>query len=192
MNDRLQRVRQHQRGFLSLGLITIAVVLLISTPLPSQTPATGALAAVAVDTTGALLPGVVVRLTNEDNNASVTATSDELGRFSFLLLSPGAYLLQANKANFEILNLSHFHISVTETLRLELRMKVAIQIESVQIVSKPVIIQTDTSALGRVVNESAVSGLPLVTRNFAKITELSPGVVVGVSNRSCPSPCRQS
>jgi hypothetical protein len=140
------------------------------------------LAGVAVDPTGALLPGVVVQLTNEDTNVSVNDTSDELGRFNFLLLSPGEYLLQANKTNFQILNLSHFHISVTETLRLELRMKVAIQIESMQVISKPAMIQTDTSALGRVVSEGAVSGLPLVTRNFAQITGLSPGVVVGVSN----------
>ena len=73
MNDRLRRVHQRRRGFLSLGLITIAVVVSISTPLPSQTSAAGALVGVAVDTTGALLPGVVVHLTNEDTNATLTA-----------------------------------------------------------------------------------------------------------------------
>jgi hypothetical protein len=43
-------------------------------------------------------------------------------------------------------------------------------------------IQTDTSALGRVVNESALTELPLVTRNFTQIAGLSPGVIVGVYN----------
>ena len=43
-------------------------------------------------------------------------------------------------------------------------------------------VQTDSAALGRVVNESLVSELPLVTRNFAQITALSPGVAVGVYN----------
>jgi hypothetical protein len=43
-------------------------------------------------------------------------------------------------------------------------------------------VQTDDSSLGRVVNETAVSGLPLVTRNFTQIAGLSPGVVVGVFN----------
>jgi hypothetical protein len=99
-----------------------------------------------------------------------------------VFFSRRAYLLQADKINFQTLNLSHFHISVTETLRLELRMKVAIQIGGVEVVSRPAMIQTDTSALGRVVNESAVTGLPLVTRNFVQIAGLSPGVVVGVSN----------
>ena len=39
-------------------------------------------------------------------------------------------------------------------------------------------IQTDTSALGRAVNESALSELPLVTRNFTQFTGLSPGVTL--------------
>src|SRR3981189_1385214 len=41
---------------------------------------------------------------------------------------------------------------------------------------------TDNSALGRVANESTITGLPLVTRNFAQIAGLSPGVAVGVYN----------
>ena len=43
-------------------------------------------------------------------------------------------------------------------------------------------VQLDTSALGRVVNQDTVSGLPLVTRNFTQITGLSPGVAAGVYN----------
>src|SRR5271170_4188128 len=43
-------------------------------------------------------------------------------------------------------------------------------------------VQTDNSALGRVVNGSTITGLPLVTRNFAQIAGLSPGVAVGVYN----------
>ena len=43
-------------------------------------------------------------------------------------------------------------------------------------------LQTDSSSLGKAVNESGVSRLPLVTRNFAQIASLEPGVVTGVYN----------
>jgi hypothetical protein len=43
-------------------------------------------------------------------------------------------------------------------------------------------VETDTIALGRLVDELAITGLPLVTRNFAQIAALSPGVATGVSN----------
>ncbi|MGC1903484.1 MAG: TonB-dependent receptor [Candidatus Acidiferrum sp.] len=43
-------------------------------------------------------------------------------------------------------------------------------------------LQTTNSALGRIVNEATVQGLPLATRDFAQIVGLSPGVTVGVYN----------
>jgi hypothetical protein len=57
-------------------------------------------------------------------------------------------------------------------------------------------IQTDTIALGRVVHQGAITDLSLVTRNFAQITALSPGVATGVSNAGQLGPgepaCRRS
>jgi hypothetical protein len=92
------------------------------------------------------------------------------------------YKLRINKPNFETLRLSRLNISVTETLRIELHLALAPVTTRVQVFSVPPIVQLDSAALGRVVNESGVSSLPLATRNFAQITGLSPGVVVGVSN----------
>lgn len=43
-------------------------------------------------------------------------------------------------------------------------------------------VQLDSSALGRVVNATALNDLPLVTRNFTQISGLSPGVLAGVDN----------
>jgi hypothetical protein len=43
-------------------------------------------------------------------------------------------------------------------------------------------VQTEASALGRVVDGTTVTGLPLATRNFAQIAALSPGVTSGVFN----------
>jgi hypothetical protein len=42
--------------------------------------------------------------------------------------------------------------------------------------------QLDGSALGRLIEENEITGLPLSTRNFAQIVGLSPGVMTGVYN----------
>ena len=178
MNHSPQVKRHRQRSILSLGLLAT----LLSTSLHGQTASTGALAGVALDSSGAELPGVFLRLSNRETDHTESATSDEHGRFSFLLLSPGTYQLQASKTDFNSLNLTEVHIALTETLRLELRLKLAAHLERVLVSSEPLMVQTDSAALGRVVNESLVSELPLVTRNFAQITGLSPGVAVGVYN----------
>ena len=180
MSHNSQGARHAQRGILSAGIIAIAT--LLSTSLHGQTTSTGALAGVSLDPSGAELPAVLLRLSNRETGLTKSAISDAHGRFSFLLLPPGTYQLQASKTDFDSLNLTELHISLTETLRVELRLQLATHVERAMVSSQPVMVQTDSTALGRVVNESSVSDLPLVTRNFAQIIGLSPGVAVGVYN----------
>jgi hypothetical protein len=125
---------------------------------------------------------VVVHLAKEGGGERKSATSDENGRFGFLLLPPGSYELEASTLDFEPVRLPEINIHVTETLRIELHLRLATRFERAQVSSNPVMVQLDSSALGRVVNETAVSGLPLVTRNFTQIASLSPGVSAGVYN----------
>jgi hypothetical protein len=182
MNFRLRRVFRLQRQISRGGLAVITVVALLAPPLSSQTTATGALAGEVLDPSGAVVPGATLRLVDQSTSRTLTGISSNSGRFSFLLLPPGSYELQASKPDFETLELLGLEVYVTETLEVEARMRLATQFQQARVVPDPLMVQTDTSALGRVVNESTVTGLPLVTRNFAQIAGLSPGVAVGVYN----------
>ena len=148
----------------------------------AQSASTGALTGIAEDPSGAVLPGVVVQLTKDEGGENRSATSDDAGRFGFSFLPPGIYELRAERKDFAPLNLPHLRVAITETLRIELVLRLATHSERADVSSRPEMVQTESSALGRSVNETAVDGLPLVTRNFAQIVGLSPGVTVGVSN----------
>jgi Carboxypeptidase regulatory-like domain len=164
-------------------LAALMTVFLVPCHAHSQTSSTGALSGFALDPTGALLPDVVVRLANKDTATTRSATSDKEGRFSFLLLPPGEYEIQATRqGSVSIVGNATVYINVTETLRLELHLRLATVVHSISVSEESEMIQTDDYALGRVANETAVIGLPLVTRNFAQITSLSPGVITGVDN----------
>ena len=123
------------------------------------------------DPSGSVVPGVVLQLTNSPTGESEFATSDGDGRFSFLLLSPGSYDLQASKAGFALLNSAGIKISVTETHRIEVHLQLATIFGQIQVPSEPAMVQTDNSALGRLVDTTALDNLPLVTRNIAQILQ---------------------
>ncbi len=90
-----------------------------------------------------------------------------------MLLSPGRYELQASKTGSDTLIASAtIDVSVTEVVHLELRLRLAAVFHSIKVYAEAATVQTDSSALGKVVNETAVSGLPLVTRNFAQTKTL--------------------
>jgi hypothetical protein len=165
------------------GLSTTVVTLLLCIAVRAQTPSTGRLTGVALDTNGAALPGLVVTIVNENTGASESTTSDVEGRFSFPLLVPGKYEVIIKKTNSDTFtSLATVNVNVTETTHLELHIRPFALFQSINVYAQSAMLQTDTSALGNVVNQSAVSNLPLVTRNFAQITSLSPGVMTGVYN----------
>ena len=175
-----RRPRVRWAVFVSLGVI--AILGWIPQRVPGQTPATGALVGVTFDPSGVALPGVVIRLVNQATSAEQSTASDEYGRFNFPFLSPGKYELQASKASFEPLHSMIVDIPVTETLRVEVHLRLQALAQSVSVTSEVLMIQTDNSSLGRVVGNVAVTSLPLVTRNYTQIAVLSPGVSAGVFN----------
>jgi hypothetical protein len=166
----------------STVLLIISLAIVFAVRLQAQSAATGALTGVTLDPSGAAVPGVKIQLTRRETSTALSGTSDEQGRFAFLLLAPGSYYLEAIKTAFNPLQLDEINISVTETLRIELRLHLATVAGRIEVSSQPPMAQADDSALGRVVNGTTVTGLPLVTRNFAQIAALSPGVVSAVFN----------
>ena len=171
---------QHRSGLALAALVATAG--LLTSLLFSQTPTTGALTGVTLDPTGAVLPGAVVRLVNQATGASGSATSDKVGRFNFPMLPPGRYEVQARTSSDTFIASVTISVTVTEVVHLDLRLQLATVFHSINVVAEPAMVQTDSSALGKAVNERAITGLPLVTRNFAQIASLSPGVATGVYN----------
>src|SRR4051794_14241 len=128
-----------------LGVIAIAFGL--ASLAQTQTPSTGAVTGTTLDVSGAILPGVVMHLSNSNKGEDRSVTSDYEGRFAIPLLPPGDYQLQADKADFGALSVKYLHVSVTETLRVRLYLGISKRFESVVVSSKPTMVQMDTSAL---------------------------------------------
>ena len=171
-----------QRRSYFRGLSAIALIASFSLPVRNlaQTASTGAVTGITLDPSGAILPGVLIRIETPSGPDARSIFSNENGWFTFPSLPPGNYELQASKADFKTLTVKDVRVSVTETLRLQLHLELAARVESTQVSAETPMVQLDSSSLGRIVNEETVSGLPLVTRNFAQIAGLSPGVLVGV------------
>ena len=73
-------------------------------------------------------------------------------------------------------------VKVTESIRITISMQVAGVPEYIDVQSNVSQLQRDSVALGRVVDSKTIKTLPLASRNFTQIVNLSPGVVSGVNN----------
>ena len=148
----------------------------------AQTASTGAVTGIVLDPSGSAVPGVTIRLVSDNRPSNSSCLSGADGWFRCPLVPPGIYELQASQVDFKPLNVPNIRVHVTETLRIDLHLQLGMVVQEMRVSSHPQLVQFDSSALGRTVNDQQIAGLPLVTRNFSQFAGLSPGVITGVYN----------
>jgi hypothetical protein len=167
----------------TLRVSVVALVLLAGQWIcTAQTAATGALAGIVTDQTGAVVPNVSIVLVNDATGETRSAASQSNGAFAFLLLAPGPYHVEASKEGFKKATRAGIRVNVAETTKFDVQLEVGTLQQTVIVSGAPAMAQTESSALGRVVGEQVVSNLPLVTRNYTQIIALSPGISTNVTN----------
>jgi hypothetical protein len=148
----------------------------------AQTAETGAVAGVVSDPTGAIVTEANIQVTNESTGQIRTSVSQANGRYTVALLPPGTYRIAVKKPGFSEKIESGVHIDVSGTTRLDIVMVLGELTQKVTVDAEPSMVDTESSTLGRVVDQQAVSNLPLVTRNYTQIIGLSPGIEAPVTN----------
>lgn len=138
------------------------------------------------DTTGAVVPGAKVTLTNPANAQKTTVESNSEGTYTFLSLNAGKYGVAAEKEGFRRAEAANVVVQVSTTSRLDIHLLVGTVQETVQVESTTPLLQTERSDLGTVVDNKAIQQLPLFIngglRSNIAFTSLAPGVAMNLTS----------
>jgi hypothetical protein len=162
-----------------------AAFLVLSLPLLhalAQTASTGALTGTVTDSNGAVVSEVQIKVTSNATGEARTVASQSSGAYVVPLLLPGTYTVEFVKSGFKTALKSALEIVVTETARLDVQLEPGGVQEKVTITADAPLLQTESTALGRVTDRELMNNLPLVTRNYTQIVTLSPGIEANVVN----------
>ena len=88
----------------------------------------------------------------------------------------------ATAPGFEPKTARSVDVVVSETNVIEFHLSIAHVGETVQVAPSTEMAQTESSSLGRAVDQETIEALPLSNRNYTQILSLSPGVVVELPN----------
>jgi len=168
-------------GLLAFSLFT-AMAMLWAPSVMAQSASTGSLSGMITDPSGAVIPKAEVTVTYIATGQSHTSTSGLDGAYRFSLLPPGKYKVTVSRAGFKTTEFPSVTVNVTETAILNCRLEIGAPNETFTVESNAEILQTSTSTLGTLVGNTEVTSLPLVTRNYTQILDLSAGVVANVSD----------
>ena len=172
------------RVCLGMSCCAILQIMLCTFPTQGQSGGTGALAGTISDKSGAVIPGVLIELTNIATNIQRTTTTASDGSYKFGLLAPGEYRLKFEAKGFKSTLVPSVTINVTETPIVNEVLEIGAAEQTVTIETADVGLQSENATLGTLVSGRQIRDVPLASRNYTQILSLSPGVVANVSNAS--------
>jgi hypothetical protein len=130
------------------------------------------------DSSGAVIAGATITLTNIDTTAQLTATSDGGGSFAFNAVVRGHYTARVTANGFET-EVQDLTLDVSQLQALNFKLKAGAGSTTVTVTGAAPLVQTEDSSLSTVVNDRQLVDLPLNGRNFSQLALLSPGVTRG-------------
>jgi outer membrane receptor protein involved in Fe transport len=129
------------------------------------------------DATGAVIPGVAVKIANLDTNIARNGSSNEVGDFTIPYLPPGRYSLEATLTGFRSHKHAEFTLAVDQALRIDIPLEIGSATESVTVSDAPPVLNTESGARGEVTTNEEIAEMPLDGRNFADLAYLTGGVI---------------
>jgi len=161
---------------ISIGLFVLACELLTPPTLHAQTGA-ASLTGIVTDQSGAAVPGATVTATNEATNVAYTAVSNEAGNYTVTSLPIGTYVVKAELARFKTAATKPIQLEAMQIARIDFKLELGSLEETVEVVGRSPVLQTESATVGEVISGTTLSALPLNGRNTGQLSLLLPGVV---------------
>src|SRR5213595_3018752 len=149
--------------------------------------ATAQISGTARDQSGAVLPGVEVKVTQTETGIARTAVTNETGSYVLPNLPIGPYRLQAALPGFRTYVQSGIALEVNSSPVLNIVLEVGQVTETIEVQANAALVETRNSGIGEVVENARILDLPLNGRNVTELLALggaaAPAVTLTGSGR---------
>jgi hypothetical protein len=163
------------RKGLRWGAVSTVLLILLAIPVVAQLP-TATILGVAKDSSGGVLPGVTVTVTNIDTGSTRTLKTSDDGEFRVPELPVGRYEVKGEHPGFKVVTRKGITLEVTEQAVINLDFEVGTTDQVVIVTEEAPMVNTQNATLGGTVNETKMTELPLNGRNYIDLALLQPGV----------------
>lgn len=158
--------------FMILGLT------LLLTQIAIQAQTSGSLTGTVSDPNGAPVAGATVTIRSAVSGEERSGTTNDRGVFTFLLLTPGTYVVSVEGAGFKRTVANDVVINVSKETNLNVGLEIGGASETVTVTGAQEVINSTSPTLTNVVNTRQVADLPLGGRNPVELAALQAGIAV--------------
>jgi hypothetical protein len=129
-----------------------------------------------VDASQAVLPGVVVTLTEETTGLIRTIVSNDTGRFVLPAIMPGRYTIKAELAGFQTQNRTGVVVNVGQAITISLTLPVGTLTDQVTVTAEAPLVEVTKSEVGTNITSQNIEALPTAGRQQYALLQLVPGL----------------
>jgi hypothetical protein len=134
------------------------------------------------DSSGALVSGATVVLTNLNTQEKRTIVSNGAGQYTFTLLKPNRYSVSISSNGFKTSTIAPFSLAAGDRAREDAHLDIGSNNQVVEVQAQAPALHSDTSVLSSTITEKATQELPLNGRNVYNLVQVAPGATEGLNN----------
>ncbi|MGB7549504.1 MAG: TonB-dependent receptor [Terracidiphilus sp.] len=154
----------------------VAMMVCLPWPVTAQSTSEAVLGGTVSDSSGAVIPGAEVTLTDIGTNIARRTRTDGQGVYSFRALPPATYKMLVEANGFGTVEQDNIVLTVNQQATLNTLMKPASASTSVTVHSIPVLLDSQDAMLGTDVSSKYLLQIPLINRDSFGLTFLAAGV----------------
>ena len=168
-----------------IAVCMLALAGLCARPLPAQID-TGGVTGTVKDSSGAVVAGAKITLTNDGTGVSIRTDSTSTGTYFFGGLLPASYTLEAQSGGFRNYIVHGLAIHVQQVLTLDIPLAAGSVQQQVTVTAAAPLLQAENAAVGQTITTQTVNDLPLATRDWGSLAQLSAGVTTAPAGQPTP------
>lgn len=163
-------------SFLSKRIAQLSGVAVLFAALCLSQTLTTELSGTIYDSTGAVIAGATVTVTNVATGVTLKQTTNSAGLYSFPSIPVGNYTVTVEMTGFKTAQRSGLTLVVGTPATANITLELGDTREVVKVEASAATVNMDTATLGNVTEQQAVSMLPLNGRDPINLVVLEPGV----------------
>ncbi len=166
-----------QRKQICALVMVAAFLCFLATPrLPGQNTNAGEIRGTVTDASGAVIPGVVVTITNVNTGVALNLATNSAGIYNALSVQPGEYVLTFAKEGFDktVRNPITLRVGI---ITVDAQLQVGSTSEAITVGDTTPLLQTESAEQSATVTSVEATELPNVGSTWWRLTTLIPGNV---------------
>jgi len=136
----------------------------------------GSISGTVTDSSGAVIAGATVTVTDVERGVSRTLTTDTAGQYSAPSLTPGSYSVRVEFRGFQTLNRTGLDVGVGQVVRVDVALRPGSETQTVTVTEAVPLVDTTNEVLSSTVEDKQLSELPINGRLYTKVLEFQPGI----------------